>query len=41
MALAGHTLAVGAESEPSNATGVNGDQTDTSTLGAGAVYVFR
>jgi len=37
----GNTLAVGAGGEDSGATGVNGDQTDNSAYGAGAVYVFR
>lgn len=36
----GSTLAVGAPAENSNATGVNGDQTNNSTPAAGAVYVF-
>ncbi len=36
----GDTLAVGAIYESSNAKGVNGDQTNTDTPGAGAVYVF-
>lgn len=36
----GNTLAVGAYREDSNATGVNGDQTDNSTPNTGAVYVF-
>ena len=36
----GNTLAVGARSERSNATGVNGDQTDNSLHNAGAAYVF-
>lgn len=36
----GDTLAVGAIYESSNARGVNGDQTNTETPGAGAVYVF-
>jgi hypothetical protein len=36
----GNTLAVGAVGEPSSATGVNGNQADTSMPGAGAVYVF-
>jgi hypothetical protein len=40
VALAGDTLAVGAPFEGSNATGVNGDQTDNSAQHAGAVYVF-
>jgi hypothetical protein len=41
VALSGDTLAVGAFGEASNATGVNGTETDSSTSGAGAVYVFR
>ncbi|MCC5795158.1 MAG: hypothetical protein JJT85_10565 [Chromatiales bacterium] len=36
----GNTLAVGAPNEASNATGIDGDQTDTSASGSGAVYVF-
>ena len=36
----GNTLAVGASSERSNATGINGNQADNSTGAAGAVYVF-
>ena len=40
LALAGDTLAVGAPCEASNATGVNGNQTDNSAPDAGAVYVF-
>ncbi len=36
----GDTLAIGASSENSSATGVDGDQTDTSAVGAGAVYVY-
>ncbi len=36
----GNTSAVGAYREDSNATGVNGDQTNNSTPNAGAVYVF-
>ena len=36
----GNTLAVGASSETSNATGVDGNQSDNSADGAGAVYVF-
>ena len=38
--LDGDTLAVGADGEDSNATGVNGDQDDNIASGAGAVYVF-
>lgn len=37
----GRTFVGGARFEDSNATGVNGDQADTSELGAGAAYVFR
>ncbi len=36
----GDTLAIGANLEASNATGINGDEADNSVLGAGAVYVF-
>lgn len=36
----GATLVVGAPSEDSNATGINGDQTNNSAPGAGAAYVF-
>jgi|GEM_PF-385073 len=36
----GSLLAVGAQGEASNATGVGGDQTDNSASYAGAVYVF-
>ena len=36
----GNTLAVGAISEDSAATGANADQSDNSALSAGAVYVF-
>lgn len=40
VALSGDTLAVGAAYEPSAATGINGDQFDSSLFFAGAVYVF-
>ena len=40
VALSGDTLAVGASGESSNASGINGDQADTSAAQAGAVYVF-
>ena len=40
VAVSGDTVVVGAISESSNATGVNGDQTDNSALDAGAAYVF-
>ncbi|MCZ8221982.1 MAG: integrin [Acidovorax sp.] len=36
----GHTLAVGAYSEDSNAIGIDGDQLDNSASSSGAVYVF-
>lgn len=36
----GNTLVAGAPAESSNASGVNGNQADTSVFGAGAVYVF-
>ena len=36
----GNTLVSGADGEDSAATGVNGDQTDNSRGGAGAVYVY-
>lgn len=37
----GNTLAVGADGEGSNATGVNADQSDNSASQAGAAYIFR
>ncbi len=40
VAIEGDTIVIGADNEKSNATGVNGDQTDTSLIQAGAVYVF-
>ena len=40
VALSGDTLAVGSSAESSGATGINGDQSDTSAPNAGAVYVF-
>ena len=40
IALSGDTLAVGAVVEDSNATGIDGDQSDNSAENAGAVYVF-
>jgi len=40
VALSGDTLAVGADQEDSNATGINGTQDDNSRDNAGAVYVF-
>jgi uncharacterized repeat protein (TIGR01451 family) len=40
VAVSDDTVAVGAPSEGSNATGVNGNQADNSATFAGAVYVF-
>lgn len=40
LAFHGDTLAVGAVYEDSNATGVDGDQTDNSIDTSGAIYVF-
>lgn len=40
VALAGDTLVVGATREASNATGVDGDQSNNAMAAAGAVYVF-
>jgi hypothetical protein len=36
----GNTLAIGSSGESSGATGIDGDQSDTSAPGFGAVYVF-
>jgi hypothetical protein len=40
ISLSGESLAVGAARESSGATGIDGDQADTSADSAGAVYVF-
>ena len=40
VAVAGDTIVVGAPNESSNATGVDGDQSDNSSAGSGAAYVF-
>jgi hypothetical protein len=40
VAVSGDTAIVGASSESSSATGVNGDGSDNSASGAGAAYVF-
>jgi hypothetical protein len=40
IALSGDTLVVGADTEASSATGVNGNQTDRNADAAGAAYVF-
>ncbi|OOE69728.1 hypothetical protein BZG20_02030 [Salinivibrio sp. IB868] len=37
----GETLAIGAINESSNATGINGNQTNNATQSSGAVYIFR
>ena len=41
MSVDGSTLAVTAERESSNASGVNGNQADNSSPNSGAVYVYR
>ncbi|MCR9145104.1 MAG: FG-GAP repeat protein [bacterium] len=41
VALRGDLLAVSATEEASDATGINGDQSDNSAASAGAVYVFQ
>ncbi|MCH8056663.1 MAG: FG-GAP repeat protein [Proteobacteria bacterium] len=40
VAIFGDTLMIGAQLEASNATGINGDQSDNSAIQAGAAYVF-
>jgi hypothetical protein len=40
VAVSGDTVVVGASHEDSNATGVNGDQTNNSATDSGAAYVF-
>jgi hypothetical protein len=40
VAVSGDTVVVGAEDERSNATGINGNQTDNSLGAAGAAYIF-
>ncbi|MBK8170953.1 MAG: hypothetical protein IPK60_11505 [Sandaracinaceae bacterium] len=40
LSLDGNTLAVAANGEDSNATGINGDQTNNASTDAGAVYLF-
>jgi hypothetical protein len=40
VAISGDTVVVGAHQESSNATGVNGDQSDNSAFASGAAYVF-
>lgn len=41
VAADGNTLAISSFQESSNATGINGDQINTSAFGSGAVYVFE
>src|SRR5262249_8523327 len=40
IAISGDTIVVGAASEDSSATGVNGDQTNNKATDSGAAYVF-
>lgn len=40
VAISGNTIVVGATGEDSNATGVNGNQTNNTAADAGAAYVF-
>jgi len=40
VSISTNTIAVGAWSEDSNATGINGDQNNNTAVDAGAVYVF-
>src|SRR6266581_856385 len=40
VAISGDTMVVAAPFEPSNATGVNGNQSDNSATNSGAAYVF-
>jgi len=40
VAISGDTIVVGAKFEDSNATGVNGNQSDDSAFNSGAAYVF-
>src|SRR5207247_1774974 len=40
VAISGDTMVIGAPGEDSNATGVNGNQTNNSALNSGAAYVF-
>src|SRR6185436_3414152 len=40
VAVSGETVVVGAPAEGSNATGVNGNQSDNSATSSGAAYIF-
>jgi hypothetical protein len=41
VAISGYLVVIGAAGEDSNAFGVNGDQSDNSSGGAGAAYIFH
>lgn len=41
LAITGDTVFIGANSENSNATGVDGDQTNILAVDAGAAYLFK
>src|SRR5947207_2564103 len=41
VAISGDTMVVGAHDEDSNATGVNGNQSNNSASNSGAAYVFE
>jgi len=41
IALGGDTVVIGACREDSNATGMNGDELDNSSIDSGAVYIFK
>src|SRR6185369_7209110 len=40
VAISGDTIVIGAVAEDSNATGINGNQSNNSAAAAGAAYVF-
>ena len=40
VAVSGHTVVIGSHQENSNATGVNGDQSNFAAVNSGAAYVF-
>ena len=40
MAVSGDTVLIGARLEDSNATGINGNQSDNSAANSGAAYIF-
>ncbi|MDJ0833054.1 MAG: cadherin-like beta sandwich domain-containing protein, partial [Gammaproteobacteria bacterium] len=41
LSLSGDTVAIGAQREDSNATGINGNETNNDAILSGAVYVFQ